>query len=190
MHPQPPVPLLGPAMAGLTDGLVARAESDRLLAPFLLALAALFRVLIRRFDAIVALHNAGLLPPEPAPAPRLAPPPRPAAQQPAAQAMSWRDLLAWWPWQARAEAEPAPLPYLRAPGGPRRRATPHPHATRQAHQALAPESSAPGPTPQPRPGCTRAPCPSPTRPARAPACTLSHHVPPTPSRKNRPGVLG
>ena len=63
MHPQPPVPLLGPAMAGLTDGLVARAESDRLLAPLFLALAALLRGLFRRFDAIVPLHNAGLLPP-------------------------------------------------------------------------------------------------------------------------------
>ena len=187
MHPQPPVPLLGPAMAGLTDGLVARAESDRLLAPLFLALAALFRVLFRRFDAIVALHNAGLLPPEPAPAPRTAPTPRPTTpQQPEAQSTSWRDLLAWWPWHARAEAESARFRYNRAPSAHPRRAAPQPRATRPALQA--PASPSPEPAPQPRPRAH-----SPSRPAFARPCApsrrLSRHVPPTPSRKNRLPVL-
>lgn len=62
------MPLFGPALAGLTEGLAERAECARLMAPLYLALHALFTRLIASLDRLVALHNAGLLPPLPEPA--------------------------------------------------------------------------------------------------------------------------
>ncbi|MCX7378117.1 MAG: hypothetical protein NTY94_15415 [Alphaproteobacteria bacterium] len=192
MSIHPPVPLLGQAMAGLTDGLVARADSDRLLAPLFLALAALLRRLAARFDALVALHNAGLLHPMPAatrPAPSAAPTTPLAPSEPATPARSWRDLFAWWPWSGHAEQE-----WARDACAPRARRARAPEAVPQPSLHPAAPRTAPPSTPpaEPAPPRARTPMPHPQmRPdsPRAPHHAPSRRVPPTPSRKNRAPVL-
>lgn len=192
MSIHPPVPLLGQAMAGLTDGLVARADSDRLLAPLFLALAALLRRLAARFDALVALHNAGLLHPMPAatrPAPSAAPTTPLAPNEPATPARSWRDLFAWWPWPGHAEQESARHAWAPRARRARARQAAPPRSLHPAAPRTAPPSTPPA---DPTPPRARTPVPHPhMRPEflRAPQPAPSRRAPPTPSRKNRAPVL-
>lgn len=139
VHPAPPA--LGPILADLTDGLAARAERARLLAPLYLAVLAALTRLIARFDDLLALYRAGLLPPLPPPAPTgstsIA---RVAARQAirAAAAARPRRTRHAAPPKRGQDPSPALLPARRprrcaaSPPAPRLRAIPLPRACQHA----------------------------------------------------------
>ena len=193
--------MLGPALAGLTDGLAERAGRARLLAPLWLAIAALLNRIIARFDHLAALYSAGLLPlPATAipSAPALAAAPAASQQFPAAT-IPPDARRRWWPWPpsdfrvgrpvamqfptaqpVAAEAAPRPGTADRRPGVQQATLpTPRPGRAR---------ASEPGPQIQFRPGAAGATY----RPARLAARShlpplLAHH--PTPRKIPHP-VLG
>lgn len=192
MQTPPPTPLLGPALAGLTDGLVARAESDRLLAPLLLALAALIRRIVTRFDSMVDAYNQGLLQVPPPPAPRPASPSPRAVLPPPAPTPSWRDLFAWWPWRAGAQEDFGWAQAPRAPRAPRApapRSTPAPRIAAPRTRTDSPCDSPPAPAPRPRAQARPHPARRPPVRAPIPARIPARRALPSPFRKNRLPVL-
>jgi hypothetical protein len=178
-QPQP-IPLFGPALAGLTAGLAERAESARVLAPLYLAILAVFSRLIESLDRLVALHNAGLLPPTPQPAARPLPVPRnPPAQGRKSQPwwQFWRTSPAPRPTWPGASATAAPFPHADAPAwDPGTRMPSRPPARRVPPPPAAPH----GTPPTPAVGAVRARLCAPrrTRPAPIPASIAAE--PPSP----------